>query len=97
MTRWWSSARSACLLPTPPLTNDHTKNRLYELALQLIREGKAYVCHQTGEEISKSREIAKVGLAAFGWCTRSMDIGMDGCVVINFFFGTGKECGCRSL
>jgi len=33
--------------------------RLYELALQLIREGKAYVCHQTGEEISKSREIAK--------------------------------------
>lgn len=54
------------------------KNRLYELALQLIREGKAYVCHQTGEEISKSREIAKVRLAAFGWCTRSMDIAMDG-------------------
>lgn len=27
--------------------------------MQLIREGKAYVCHQTGEEISKSREVAK--------------------------------------
>ena len=34
-------------------------DKLYELAVQLIREGKAYVCHQTGEEISKSREIAK--------------------------------------
>jgi len=34
-------------------------DKLYELAVQLIRDGKAYVCHQTGEEISKSRGIAK--------------------------------------
>lgn len=34
-------------------------DKLYELAVQLIRDGKAYVCHQTGEEISKSRAIAK--------------------------------------
>lgn len=45
------------LNPHTPLAP--TITRLYELALQLIREGKAYVCHQTGEEISKSREIAK--------------------------------------
>ena len=29
---------------------------LYELALELIRRGYAYVCHQTGEEIAESRE-----------------------------------------
>ena len=34
-------------------------DKLYELAVQLIQDGKAYVCHQTGEEISKSRGIAK--------------------------------------
>lgn len=49
---------SSTLLPHPT-TRHPTQPRLYELALQLIREGKAYVCHQTGEEISKSREIAK--------------------------------------
>ena len=32
---------------------------LYEYALKLIREDKAYVCHQNGEEISASRDIAK--------------------------------------
>eukprot|EP01130_Rhizamoeba_saxonica_P013218 TRINITY_DN5610_c0_g1_i1.p1 TRINITY_DN5610_c0_g1~~TRINITY_DN5610_c0_g1_i1.p1 ORF type:complete len:771 (-),score=203.83 TRINITY_DN5610_c0_g1_i1:38-2350(-) len=30
--------------------------QLYELALELIRRGYAYVCHQTSEEITKSRE-----------------------------------------
>jgi glutaminyl-tRNA synthetase len=30
--------------------------KLYELALELIRRGKAYVCHQTGDEIKKGRE-----------------------------------------
>lgn len=28
-------------------------DQLYELALKLIKEGKAYVCHQTGDEIAK--------------------------------------------
>ncbi|KAI0563394.1 Glutamine--tRNA ligase [Gracilaria domingensis] len=29
---------------------------LYNLAVELIRRGKAYVCHQTGDEISKGRK-----------------------------------------
>lgn len=29
---------------------------LYEFAVRLIREGKAYVCHQTGDEIKATRE-----------------------------------------
>jgi glutamyl/glutaminyl-tRNA synthetase len=28
-------------------------DQLYELAVRLIHEGKAYVCHQTGDEIAK--------------------------------------------
>jgi glutaminyl-tRNA synthetase len=32
---------------------------LYELAVDLIRRGKAYVCHQTGPEIKASRDILK--------------------------------------
>lgn len=31
-------------------------NELYELAVKLIKLGKAYVCHQTGEEMKKGRE-----------------------------------------
>ncbi|KAK8795544.1 hypothetical protein WA158_000201 [Blastocystis sp. Blastoise] len=34
-------------------------NPLYQFAIQLIKMGKAYVCHQTAEEIKKSREIAQ--------------------------------------
>lgn len=34
-------------------------DQLYDLAVRLIRADKAYVCHQTGEQISKSRSIAK--------------------------------------
>jgi len=30
--------------------------QLYDLAVKLIKKGKAYVCHQTAEEIKKSRE-----------------------------------------
>lgn len=30
--------------------------QLYDLALELIRRGKAFVCHQTGEEISRDRK-----------------------------------------
>ena len=34
-------------------------DKLYEYAIQLIKMGKAYVDHQTPEEIKRSREIAK--------------------------------------
>ena len=34
-------------------------DKLYEFAVQLIKMGKAYVDHQTPEEIKRSREIAK--------------------------------------
>eukprot|EP00301_Raphidiophrys_heterophryoidea_P019991 c4796_g1_i1.p1 GENE.c4796_g1_i1~~c4796_g1_i1.p1 ORF type:complete len:693 (+),score=183.51 c4796_g1_i1:88-2079(+) len=33
--------------------------QLYDLAIELIKRGKAYVCHQTGAEIEVCREIAK--------------------------------------
>lgn len=32
---------------------------LYELAVELIKVGKAFVCHQTSEEIRACREIAR--------------------------------------
>ena len=32
-------------------------DQLYECAIELIKRGKAYVCHQTSEEISKCREV----------------------------------------
>jgi len=31
-------------------------DKLYELAVELIKRGKAYVCHQVGEEIKKGRQ-----------------------------------------
>ena len=34
--------------------------QLYDLAVQLIKSGGAYVCHQTGDEIKKSRELLQV-------------------------------------
>ncbi|CAM9154211.1 unnamed protein product, partial [Hapterophycus canaliculatus] len=36
---------------------------LYEMAIKLIEGGKAYVCHQTKDDIFKCREIAKVNAA----------------------------------
>jgi glutaminyl-tRNA synthetase len=33
--------------------------QLYDLAIELIRKGGAYVCHQTGEEIKASREARR--------------------------------------
>lgn len=38
-------------------------DELYELAIKLIKNGKAYVCHQTKAEIEKSREIARAKIA----------------------------------
>lgn len=35
--------------------------KLYELAIKLITDGNAYVCHQTSEQVKASREAAKAG------------------------------------
>ena len=32
---------------------------MYDLAVKLIKKGKAYVCHQSGDEISKYRTEKK--------------------------------------
>ena len=37
--------------------------KLYELAVELIKRGKAYVCHQTKLEMEASRDICKAKLA----------------------------------
>lgn len=34
-------------------------DQLYEFAIELIKRGKAYVCHQSKAEIEASREIAR--------------------------------------
>jgi glutaminyl-tRNA synthetase len=36
---------------------------LYDLAVKLIKRGKAYVCHQSKEEIEACREIARARIA----------------------------------
>lgn len=36
-------------------SSDHFRT-LYDFAVRLIRDGKAFVCHQTGEEIKVTRE-----------------------------------------
>ena len=33
--------------------------KMFELAVQLIKQGDAYVCHQTGEDIERSRKCAE--------------------------------------
>lgn len=38
-------------------------DELYDLAVQLIRKGKAYVCHQTKADIEASREISRAKIA----------------------------------
>ena len=35
---------------------------LYDLAIRLIQSGNAYVCHQTADEISKSRCVPSKAL-----------------------------------
>lgn len=49
-----------------PVETTYTSNyfsTLHALAVKLIREGKAYVCHQTKADIEKSREIVKAKFA----------------------------------
>lgn len=49
-----------------PVKTTYTSNyfqQLYEFAIQLIKEGKAYVCHQTKADIEECRTIAKAKAA----------------------------------
>lgn len=48
--------------PNPTTHTSDYFHELYDLAIQLIKRGKAYVCHQSKAEIEVSRDIAK-GLA----------------------------------
>jgi hypothetical protein len=51
--------------------------QLYEYALQLIKSGDAYVCHQTKDQVSYK-------------CVHAVDVGVwsiiDTCVSVLFFF-----------
>lgn len=38
-------------------------DKLYELAVELIKRDKAYVCHQSKADIEISREIARAKIA----------------------------------
>jgi len=45
---------SSAVSPTPQITySSDYFDQLYAFALQLIRGGHAYVCHQTGDEIKE--------------------------------------------
>ena len=49
--------------PNPvTFTSDYFKI-LHDLAIELIKKGKAYVCHQTKVEIEACREVAKAKMA----------------------------------
>lgn len=45
--------------PNPTTHTSDYFHELYDLAIELIKRGKAYVCHQTKADIEISREIAK--------------------------------------
>lgn len=80
-------------------------DQLYELAIKLIKEGKAYVCHQTGEEISKSREIAREKAAGneeykdknpnSPWRDRPVEESLKVCVCVDggvcLYFGSRRD------
>lgn len=46
--------------PNPTTFSSDYFPQLYDLAVELIRRDKAYVCHQTKAEIEACREIARV-------------------------------------
>ena len=50
MVRWMGHS------PTKITYSSDYFNELYELAIELIRRGKAFVCHQTGPEMKRDRE-----------------------------------------
>lgn len=74
----WAQANNVAWLGWKPVRVTHSSDyfgELYDLAVELIKRGKAYVCHQTKEEMeaSKAHARSRVGLAplwgptAFGW------------------------------
>ena len=49
--------------PNPTTHTSDYFDQLYELAVELIKRDKAYVCHQSKAQIEAEREIAKKRLA----------------------------------
>ena len=49
--------------PNPTTFTSDYFPRLFQLAIELIKRGKAYVCHQTKAEIEACREVAKAQAA----------------------------------
>ena len=49
--------------PNPTTHTSDYFDKLYELAVELIKKDKAYVCHQTKVQIEAEREISKKRLA----------------------------------
>ena len=49
--------------PEPITSSSDYFDKLHDLAIELIKRGKAYVCHQTKDDIEKSREICKAKIA----------------------------------
>lgn len=57
-----SQADNVDWLGFKPVKTTHSSDyfpQLYEFAMQLIKAGKAFVCHQTKDDMEVSREIAK--------------------------------------
>lgn len=57
-----SQAETVAWLGWRPCRVTHSSDyfdELYELAVKLIKKGLAFVCHQTKEEMEKSRDIAR--------------------------------------
>ncbi|RYG50510.1 hypothetical protein EON67_05140 [archaeon] len=57
-----SQADNVAWMGWKPVRVTHSSDyfdELYELAIKLIKKGKAYVCHQTKEQMEASREIAR--------------------------------------
>ena len=46
--------------PNPTTFSSDYFHKLYDLAIELIKRGKAYVCHQSKAEIEACREISRV-------------------------------------
>jgi len=65
-----SQADNVSWLGWAPCRTTHSSDyfaELHDLAVRLVREGKAYVCHQTAEQMAACRELRKKEDPARGW------------------------------
>jgi len=61
-----SLANDVAWLGWKPVRTTYTSDyfdKLYDLAIELIKRGKAYVCHQSKDQIEESREICRAKIA----------------------------------